>query len=64
MNSPMTQSEDNEFRMVMLKDIPYFHQLYAKYHDPQYLEIIKNLTEYEKTLKSREYPPLKERTVK
>lgn len=38
-----TTLEDTEFRMILLKDIPYFHELYAKYHDEEWLRIAKNL---------------------
>jgi hypothetical protein len=34
---------DTEFRMKLLKDIPYFHHLYTKYNDPEWLSIAKNL---------------------
>lgn len=34
---------DKDFRMQLLRDIPYFHQLYKKYKDPEWLEIAKNL---------------------
>lgn len=33
----------NDFRVELLKDISFFHQLYAKYHDPEWLEIAKNV---------------------
>ena len=46
---------DNEFRAQLLKDIPYFHQLYAKYNDPKWLEIVKNLDTVLKNLKKRTY---------
>lgn len=36
---------DKQFRAVLLKDIPYFHHLFAKYHDPISLEIAKTLGE-------------------
>ncbi len=47
---------DEQFRMQLLKDIPYFHALYAKYNDPQYLEIVRNL--------AKKLTSLKELTVK
>lgn len=34
---------DRQFYATLLKDIPYFHRLYAKYHDPLALETAKNL---------------------
>jgi len=36
-------SDDVLFRAQLLKDIPYFHELYAKYHDEEWLNIAKNL---------------------
>lgn len=36
-------SEDERFKAQLLRDIPYFHQLYAKYKDEKYLETAKNL---------------------
>lgn len=34
---------DEDFHAVLMKDIPYFHELYAKYHDEEWLAIAKNL---------------------
>ena len=49
------QQHDTEFRTVLLKDIPYFHKLYAKYHDPEWLEIAKRLGAHAADLKLRKY---------
>jgi hypothetical protein len=38
MNQALTIEEHRDFRAVLLKDIPYFHQLYAKYQDPKWLQ--------------------------
>lgn len=46
---------DEEFRKVILKDIPYLHQLYAKCSNPQLLEIVRNLEENYASLKNRTY---------
>lgn len=46
---------DNEFRKVILRDIPYFHRLHAKYGNPQFLEIVRNLEETYANLKNRTY---------
>ncbi len=43
MSHKLTKEEDKEFRAVLLRDVPYFHKLYSKYKDPQYLEIVRNL---------------------
>ena len=40
----------DEFKAQLLKDIPYFHKLYAKYHDPKALETARNLGIYLKKL--------------
>jgi len=37
---------EDDFRAQILKDIPYFHKLYAKYHDPNALETARNLGIY------------------
>lgn len=37
---------EESFKAQILKDIPYYHKLYAKHSDPIYLEIIKNLDRY------------------
>ena len=48
---------DNQFRAVLLRDIPYFHALYKKYHDPKALGTAQNLGKYLTTLKKRKYDP-------
>mgnify|MGYP001608248215 CR=1 FL=1 len=55
MNHYWNKEEDNQFRMQLLKDIPYFHQLYAKYHDPKWLELAKTVGAHTADLKMREY---------
>lgn len=35
--------DDDAFKEVLLRDIPYFHKRFAKTKDPQNLEIAKNL---------------------
>lgn len=52
MEKIMTQ-DDKHFRGILLRDIPYFHTLYAKYHDPKWLEIAKNLGVYLTKLNKR-----------
>lgn len=47
----MTPEENKTFYVQLLKDIPYFHKLYAKYHNPDTLETIKNLETYSKKIK-------------
>ena len=49
------KEDDDAFRGVLLRDIPYFHALYAKYHDPKALETAKNLGIYLAKLKKRVY---------
>jgi len=44
---------DQEFRAILLKDIPYFHELYAKYHDQKALETAQDLGIYLKKLSKR-----------
>lgn len=43
MSYHITKEEDQKFMATLLKDIPYFHKLYAKYKDPISLEIVKDL---------------------
>ena len=38
-----TRQEDMVFRAKLLRDIPYFHKIYAKYKTPISLEIATNL---------------------
>lgn len=45
MKDEIQRKADKEFAAQLLKDIPYFHQLYAKYHDQKWLEIAKNCGE-------------------
>lgn len=47
---------DDQFKAVLLADIPYFHALYAKYNDPLALETARNLGVYLAKLKKRTYP--------
>lgn len=49
----MTLEEDKAFYAQLLKDIPYFHRLYAKYHDADYLGISKTLGQVSATLKRK-----------
>lgn len=37
------KTEDKRFYMQLLKDIPYFHELYAKYKKPESLKIAQDL---------------------
>lgn len=34
---------DKQFRAVLLRDIPWFHKLFAKYKDPKWLGISQTL---------------------
>lgn len=49
----LTKEEDVAFHQQLLKDIPYMHRLFNKYKDPQWLEIARNLGEYDKRLVKR-----------
>lgn len=53
--NPYSKKEDDIFRGVLLRDIPYFHKLFAKYKDPLALETAKNLGQYLTKLKKRTY---------
>lgn len=55
MNYKLTKAEDDTFRMTLLRDIPYFHRLWAKYHSGEELGIIQNLEDYSVTLKTKTY---------
>lgn len=46
---------DKQFYMQLLKDIPYFHKLYAKYHDEKWLALAKELGAHAADLKMRDY---------
>jgi len=46
---------DNNFRMQLLKDIPYFHKLYAKYRDPEWLNLAKTIGAHAADLRLRKY---------
>ena len=38
-----TKKYDDDFKASLLKDIPYFHMLYAKYHDQKWLELAQTV---------------------
>jgi hypothetical protein len=56
----LTKEEDHDFLMQLLKDIPYFHQLYVKYHDPKWLELAKlvgaNAADLQMKINTHAYP--------
>lgn len=37
---------DAGFKSALLKDIPYFHMLYAKYGNPQFLRLARDAGDY------------------
>lgn len=49
------RKEDLAFRDVILADVTFMHQLFAKYHDTKWLEIAKDLGAYQTKLKNRTY---------
>lgn len=55
MNPYWDKEEDAAFRVELLGDTAYFHKLYAKYHDPMWLELAKQIGTHAADLKMREY---------
>lgn len=45
--------DDKDFRLVLLKDIPYFHYLYSKEKDQRWLDIAQTLGVAASNLKKR-----------
>lgn len=41
------------FHAQLMRDIPYFHKLYAKYHNPVSLEIARDLGTHAKNIVDR-----------
>lgn len=45
MNHAITKEENEAMRQQFIKDIPFYHHLYAKYKDPKWLEGARQLGE-------------------
>lgn len=46
----LSPEEDAAFKAQLLKDLPYFHRLYALYGDEQFLQIAQGLSKVIKKL--------------